>query len=130
MNNFLSKIESERDILVQHINTTEILRDGKDKWVLSVKRSMGARCENLLCSSCLANVCPYLILIREGIPSLMEVIKYYEEKELKTGNIKLRVVLKKVIIPTFLDIIDEEVEGLTEEEKIRIKRLIEEEMYE
>lgn len=102
----------------------------KDDGIFCQKRALGYICESPTYESCIANLCPYHIFTTAGIPSLIKVIKEYNEKIDYTGNDKYKIALEKVIIPAFQEIINEIIKEMSKEEKTATLKLIEDKLYE
>lgn len=103
---------------------------GKDCGIYCKKKALGEACIHPTYESCIANVCPYHVFTGEGVPSLLEVIKGYNEKYIATGDIKYKAALRKVIIPAFQDIINAVVKNMNPEERAGVRQLITESMNE
>ncbi len=98
----------------------------KDPGIYCLKRALGFSCANPTFESCIANVCPYHVFTREGVPSLLRVIKEFREKPDPTGKNKYKLALKKIIIPAFQSIINEVLKEMSDQDKQGIKKMIEE----
>ena len=98
----------------------------KEPGIYCKRKALGYVCNNPTYESCIANLCPYHVFTRDGIPTLIKVIKDYQLKAQKTGNIKYKAALRQKIIPAFQDIINAIIKGMSEEEKAGIKLLIKE----
>ena len=96
----------------------------KDKGIFCIKKALGYSCEYPLYESCLANLCPYFVFTRDGIPALINVIKNYAEKA-QTRK-KYEIALKKYIIPAFQYVINEISKEMSAREQASTRKLIEE----
>lgn len=114
------------DILRAMLNIGQGIGRGKDQGVFCKKRALGFCCEKPTYNSCIANLCPYHIFTDDGIPALIEVIKYYRKMELETGNKKYSVVLNTKIKPAFKEIINSILKEMNEEESKGLQVIIRE----
>ena len=98
---------------------------GKEQGVFCLLRALGEKCVNPEFESCIANVCPYHVLTREGIPALIRVLKYYRDNQ-EGFQSKNRAILNKVIIPAFQDAIKYVLKDMTSRERRSVIKMIEE----
>lgn len=78
---------------------------GKDTGIYCIIRAGGGVCKHPDYDSCLANACPYLVFTRYGYGALLEVIGEYV-RGAASGDVKMAVALKSVIMPRFKNIIN------------------------
>lgn len=78
---------------------------GKDAGIYCILRAGGDVCRHPDYDSCLANACPYLVFTRFGYRALLEVIGEYVQAA-ASGDVKMAVALKNVIMPCFRTIIN------------------------
>ena len=98
----------------------------KEEGIYCKRKALGLCCDHPLYESCIANICPNHIFTSEGIPSLIRVIQDYSDKYRRTGNRKYAIVLKKCIIPSFQEILNDVIRGMSDDERIAVQKLIEE----
>jgi hypothetical protein len=120
------KADSSGEILKAMFAITQGKGKAKETGVWCIRRALGFSCDNPTYTSCIANLCPYHIFTRDGIIPLINVIKGYQKKALETGNAKYRVALERHIIPAFQHIINELLKEMEKQEKMELRRLIEE----
>lgn len=78
---------------------------GKDLGIYCVKRASDEMCSFPEWKSCIANACPYLVFSKYGIIPLLEILKEFKMKE-NAGDKKAQTVLKKILVPRYLGIIN------------------------
>lgn len=100
----------------------------KDAETYCMRRALGYSCEHPAYESCIANLCPYHVFTRNGLPALLKVIQEYIIKE--KDNLKYYVVLHKKILPAFSEILKMLMNEMTDKEKESVMMLIEENMNE
>ncbi len=124
------KMEETDVLLKEMFSIVQGHGKAKDEGIYCRRRALGFSCEKPTCESCIANLCPHHIFTSEGIPALVKVIKEYARKESITGNKKYGIVLKKMIIPAFQDIINAIIKEMSKKEKASVKKMISEAMNE
>lgn len=120
------KTEEPKEILKAMFAIGQDKGKAKDYGIYCKKRALGFACVNPVYESCIANLCPYHVFTSDGVPALVKVIKEYQLKAFTTGNKKYGIALKTKIIPAFQDIINAIIKEMSKEEKVAIKKLIEE----
>ena len=113
--------EKAYEILAEMFEISQGFGKGKDKGIYCKKRALGYACERPTFESCLANVCPHLVFTEAGIKSLITVINDYMEKAKKTGNPKYEVILNKVLIPSYKNILKDISKRMSPEEEKALK---------
>lgn len=73
--------------------------------VFCLKSALGYVCDYPT-HDCIANLCPYHVFTSQGIPSLISIIKDYNDKYMDTGDSKYIEVLKQDIIPNFKQVLE------------------------
>lgn len=98
----------------------------KDAGIWCMKKALGYACENPAFVSCIANLCPYHIFTREGLLSLVNVIREYRARDLASGDSKYGIALRKYIIPAFQDVLNELLKEMSSGQKEAVRALLKE----
>lgn len=100
---------------------------GKDTGIYCILRAGGDVCKHPDYDSCLANACPYLVFTRFGYRALLEVISEYVQAA-ASGDVKMAVALKSVIMPRFRTIINTLMQDkhIPQKERAAMKIMLEE----
>lgn len=96
----------------------------KDKGCYCLLRALGYACNSPNMERCIG--CPYDLITIEGIPAILDGIKFYADKYYKTNNEKYKVILNRVIKPNVINILNAYVHDLNEIEQKAIYKYIEE----
>lgn len=99
------KIDKAITMLEIMLEITQGRGQGKDTGIYCMLRASGDVCRHPDYDSCLANACPYLVFTRFGYRALLEVIGEYIQAA-ASGDVKMAVALKTVIMPRFRTIIN------------------------
>ncbi len=116
--------ETARTILYEMFSIAQGFGKAKDYGIYCKKRALGYACEHPVFLKCLINVCPYLMFTEAGVKTLVREIVEYEKKARVTGNPKYVAILRKVILPTYKNILSEYSERMNADESKAFKMLI------
>jgi hypothetical protein len=117
-------LKNPLDILTSMFNICNGHGPCKDTGVGCILTSLGHPCAYPEKGG-IASLCPYHVFLKDGIPSLVEVIKHYIESYHRTGFEKYKIILMNRIIPRYKRVLYELFKYMNQEEVNVVKSLIE-----